>query len=299
MKIGILNPVIATDYPTIIADQEGFFEKNGIKAELISATQPLTPLLSGDIDVAMVGSAPGLVGIEQGQPLRFIAATVPVQTVALIVKPDSPLIADAHKWPKIMEDLKGKTLGTTVSGAQIDLTARYVVHQAGLGAADVNVVAAGNANTLVAGIRSGSFDAGLVPSPLFETLIANHEGASVLDIYKGEGPKLLFPYASPAVTAAFAKEHPDLVEGYQKAVQEAIDWAKDPANLNKLTNIIAKKLDVDAITLAAPIQTFRGALKTAEYSKAQWSAAIDMMKTNGIVTKNYDYSEYVIPFPKS
>jgi ABC-type nitrate/sulfonate/bicarbonate transport system substrate-binding protein len=299
LKISLLNPTQAADYLNLIADEKGYFKENGIKPEFVTATVAVTPLLSGDLDVAGIGAANGLVAVGKGQPLVFITAPFQNSTIALMVRKGSPLAAEAHKWPNALTELKGLTLGVTVAGAQIDLTARYLVRLAGMTPdTDVKVVAAGNASILVAGLQRGQFDAALVPSPQFEKLEAAGTAESILDIYKGEGPSgdlLKFPILASAVTKTFAAKHPDLVAAYQKSFQQAMDYARNPANTQDVINLLAKKMKVDPSTVTAGVTTFISCLKeTSTFTQAQWDSSIAMMKANGILTKDYAYGDYVV-----
>lgn len=295
LRIGVLNPFIATDYLNLVADKKGMFDKHGIDPEFVTSTEPVTPLLSGDLDVANMG-ANGLVAVSQGRELVFVACTFPTSTVALLVKPNSPVTAVAHKWPDVMVALKGKKVGVTVAGAQIDNTARYMAGLAGLTPdKDITVQAAGNATTLVANLEAGTYDAALVPSPLFETVLARGTAVSVLDVHKGEGPPELktLPYATPGMTKKFVDEHPGLAQKYYDSIDEAIKWVKTPANLAELTTLVATEVKADPATLKAPLETFLGVLETPKYTRDRWNSATAMMTANGIDLSKAKYENYV------
>jgi nitrate/nitrite transport system substrate-binding protein len=297
VTFGEVSPFQAANYLTLVAEQKGFFEENGIKAQFIGIAQnPLAPLIAGDVDMMTIGPN-GMSALEQGQDIRFFAAFPPVVTFSLIVPKDSPIAEVAHEWPDVMEQLQGKSLGTTVPAALVDNIAKYLVTEAGLEPGDVAVTPAGDGASLVAGMVSGTFDSALVPSPLFEPLVASGDFVQVLDLWVGDVPGFVIPVATPAVTGAYAEENPDTVAGVQRALEEANAWAKNPDNREELQSLVANRLSVDPSTLDAPLETFLGALgDTVEYTPEQWEAGVAMLRQNGVLTKDYAYDEFVVPF---
>lgn len=296
LKIGILAPFQATDYLNLVADQEGFFAKNGIIPNFVTVPQnPIAPLLSGDLNIAPVG-VNGLSAVQQGQPVKFVDAVLSRLLGAVVVPKGSPLVKDAHNFSKLMQGLKGKTLGTTVPGALYDNVGKALVADAHL-TGQIKVVAAGTTPAAAAGVQSGVFNAALLPSPVFETLIAQGSAVSVLDLYKGEGPDLGVPNLTSMMSATFTKAHPALITDYQRAIQEANDWARSKKNTKALTVLVAAKLNVSQSSIAQSINTFQTALGTSiNYTKAQWAAALKLDKQSGLITKSFAYSDYVIPF---
>lgn len=296
LRIMVQNPIIQTDYLHLISERAGIFARHGIKSEFTSSTSPILPLLAGDVDITSIGSSAGLVAIVRKQDFEFVAATVPHSTIALLTHPDSPLTKNAHRWPDSFTQLKGKTLGVTVAGAQIDLTARWIALLAGLKPdQDITVQAAGDATTLLGGLEKGVYDAGLVPSPLFELAEARNVAVSILDFYRGEGPQELWllPYAAPAARKTYADKNPEIINKYIASVQEASDMARDPANRDKIMGIIAQELKVDPAKLNAAMDTFIHAIGSVKFSREQWNTAIAMMKANGIVKQDYAYEANV------
>jgi len=300
LRIMTLNPIVSTDYLNLLADHLGLFAQNGIKAKFVSSADPISPLVAGDIDIANVG-ANGLIPVSQGRSLTFLASPMQHPSVALMVRRDSPLAAAAHRWPQAISQLKGLKVGTTTASGVIQQTAIYLATLANLTPGkDVTVVPAGNANTLVAGLERGDYDAGLVPSPLFETIQSQGRGVSLLDIYKGEGPggdAFLIPWWTPAVTRDFYQNNPTVASGYQKSIQQALDYARDPAHEKDIEEFVAGRLNVDPKTLTTSINTFVQTLKpSGEYAQAQWTSALAMMQKNGVITRELSYADYVAPW---
>jgi ABC-type nitrate/sulfonate/bicarbonate transport system substrate-binding protein len=298
LRIMVLNPIYATDYPDLIADDQGMFAKRGIKAEFIPSVNPIVPLLSGDVDIVNVGSAAGMNVVIKQQDFQFIGVVSPPAGLALMVRPESPLASVAHKWPDSFAQLRGKTLGVTVSGAQVDLMAHWLANLSGLTPdKDITIQAAGDASTLVASLEGGrgSYDAAIVPSPLFEIVEQRKVGVSILDLYKNEGPKELadYPYATLAGRKSFIEKNSALIEKYLAAIQEAIDFAKQPENLAKITVIVAKALKAEPASLSQSMNTFVASIGNLKFSRKQWDTLIAMVTVNGMIKQEYRYEDNV------
>jgi ABC-type nitrate/sulfonate/bicarbonate transport system substrate-binding protein len=298
VKIGETAPFQVANYLTLVASNLGYFKEEGIDPQFIGiSTNPIAPLISGDVDIMTVGIN-GLSALEQGQDIKFIDAFPANAPFTILVANDTKAAKDAHKWPDVMNDLVGVGIGTTVPGAFTDNLTRYLVTLSGHTLSQIPVTPAGDATSLVAGLKSGTFKAGFVPSPLFEPLVKQGGFTQALNLWEGDVPDFSIPVSTPAVTGAWAKAHPDLVKGFQIAVQKANVWAKNPKNKAALTTMVANRLSVDQSTITAPIDTFLKTLgDSTEYTKDQWNLGIKIFRTNGVLSKNYNYSDYVIPFP--
>jgi ABC-type nitrate/sulfonate/bicarbonate transport system substrate-binding protein len=195
-----------------------------------------------------------------------------------------------------MLDLKGKKLGVTTPGAVVDNMAHYMAKLAGLDSdKDISITAAGNATTLAANLENGVYDAALQLSPFWETELARRKAVSVLDMYKGEGPKELhtLPFTTPAAMQPFLTANPGFAEAFYNALSESMAWAKDPANRAELTAMVAKENGVETRELAAQITTFVNSLSAPGYSRAEWDAGVAMLNANGIDVSRLDYAKNV------
>lgn len=298
LKMGAQNPFQLTDYPAFVADRFGMFAKQGIKAEFAASSNSMLPLLSGDVDITTVGSLNGLLPINKKQDFQFIATTISKISFALIVKPDSALVAQGHKWPDVWTALRGKQLGVTVSGGLVDLLARYLSAKAGLTPGkDITITPAGDAVVLLGNLEKGTYDAALQVSPLFERAIERNTVVSVLDVYKGEGPNPeinLIGGGSPATRKSFADKNPDVINAYLRALQESLDFINKAENRPAILDMVAKELKVEPTTLKTPMDTFFAIVaKNTKFSRAQWDVSVDVMKVNGIMTETPSYEDGV------
>ncbi|KZM52090.1 ABC transporter substrate-binding protein [Labrenzia sp. OB1] len=97
--------------PVITAQTKGFFEAEGLEVELIEPADPAMPpklVAAGQGDIAVSYQPTLHAHIEEGLPLSWIGTLVATPLNSLIVLKDGPI--------KELSDLKGKTVGFSVSG---------------------------------------------------------------------------------------------------------------------------------------------------------------------------------------
>src|SRR5918992_592674 len=152
IRIGVpLFPTVS--YPVFIAHEKGFFEKNGLKAEIIRInSEPTTyqALISGDID-ATSGAPTGLVQSNiQGVPVVSLGSwdNFVSYTMATREKIDD------------LSQLKGKKVGINRLGGKSSLILRVMLEDAGLNTSkDVTLLQLGGSQERLAALMRGGIDA--------------------------------------------------------------------------------------------------------------------------------------------
>src|SRR5262244_2634422 len=153
-KIRIGVPLFPTvSYPVFIAHEKGFFEKNGLKAEIIRInSEPTTyqALISGDID-ATSGAPTGLVQSNiQGVPVVSLGSwdNLVSYTIATRDKIDD------------LAQLRGKKVGVNRLGGKSSLVVRVMLEDAGLNSMkDVTLLQLGGSQERLAALIRGGIDA--------------------------------------------------------------------------------------------------------------------------------------------
>lgn len=152
VRIGVpLFPTVS--FPVFIAHEKGFFEKNGLKAEIIRInSEPTTyqALISGDID-ATSGAPTGLVQSNiQGVPVVSLGSWDNLVSYTLITKEK---IDD-------LSQLKGKKVGINRLGGKSSLVLRVMLEDAGLNTfKDVTLLQLGGSQERLAALIRGGIDA--------------------------------------------------------------------------------------------------------------------------------------------
>ncbi|MHA7776479.1 ABC transporter substrate-binding protein [Roseibium sp. M-1] len=137
--------------PLVTAQTMGFFEAEGLDVEIIEPADPAMPpklVAAGQGDIAISYQPTLHAQIEEDLPLKWIGTLVETPLNSLIVLKDGPV--------KDLKDLKGKTIGFSVSGFE-DAMLAQMLKSAGLSIDDVELV---NVNFALSGsLLAGQVDA--------------------------------------------------------------------------------------------------------------------------------------------
>ncbi len=153
-KIRIGVPLFPTvSFPAYIAHEKGFFEKYGLKAEIIRInSEPTTyqALISGDIDVTS-GAPTGLVQSNlQGVPLVSLGSWDNLVSYTVVTK----------EKVEDLSQLKGKRIGINRLGGKSSLILRVMLEDAGLNSSkDVTLLQLGGSQERLAALVRGGIDA--------------------------------------------------------------------------------------------------------------------------------------------
>jgi NitT/TauT family transport system substrate-binding protein len=152
IRIGVpLFPTVS--YPVFIAHERGFFEKNGLKGEIIRInSEPTTyqALISGDID-ATSGAPTGLVQSNlQGVPVVSLGSWDNLVSYTITTKEKIDDLAQ----------LRGKKIGINRLGGKSSLVLRVMLEDAGLNTSkDVTLLQLGGSQERLAALVRGGIDA--------------------------------------------------------------------------------------------------------------------------------------------
>jgi NitT/TauT family transport system substrate-binding protein len=157
-----LTPIkIAYAAPTVdnvliaIADSQGLFEKNGLKAELIGmrgGVQVIQSVLSGSADFGQGGGAETVQAVLSGIDVAIIAGLIPRMHYLLVTRPEISTPAD----------LAGKKFAVASLVGTVIIVARRSLDALGVPPARVTFLVAGPPQDRVLAVASGNMDATVV-----------------------------------------------------------------------------------------------------------------------------------------
>jgi NitT/TauT family transport system substrate-binding protein len=220
-RMGISAPSF-TILPVHFADLGGFYEKNGLKVEIVNSeggTRGLQVLLSGELQAMHVGLAPAVQANLKGADLRLIAATVNLMpfTVFATKKTDPPL-------------RKGATVAISTFGSETDIAVSIMLAQLGMTRDDVTITQIGGTTQRLGAMIAGRVDA----APLLEPAVsaARERGFPVvMDLAANKTPWI---FDAVVVTRGYLEQHPDVLTRFLKAYIEGAErafvdekWAKE------------------------------------------------------------------------
>ncbi|MBI4317781.1 MAG: ABC transporter substrate-binding protein [Chloroflexi bacterium] len=202
--------------PPWIAKEAGLFEKYGLDVDLafISTSTTIVPaMLSGEVVLATMGTAPVIAANLSGADLVMVAATTNTVIFYLFGQPSILRV----------EDLKGKAVGVGRRGASSDFAARYVLPKHGLEPdKDVALVQTGGATETLAALQAGGIQGGVFSIP--HTLTAKKQGMrELVDI-----TSLGIPYTQTSVVTRkdYLSKNRETIMSFLMATIEAIAVAK-------------------------------------------------------------------------
>ena len=199
--------------PYIVANERGFFEKEGLKVRLITfrgTNLMLTALLAGELDYATI--LPFLTGAS--------ARGLPVKILAAVTKSSSYVIISRAEIDSI-KSLRGKKLGINSFGSSADYAAYAALNRSGLDPnKDVTILPIGGGSPeRFAALVSGSVDATVVTSP--SEYAAEKQGLRVL-VSANELSKLVrIPLTGIGVTQKKMEKDPDEIVRLLRALRSA------------------------------------------------------------------------------
>lgn len=182
-----------------VALKRGFFEEEGIEAEIIrmNANISMTALTTGDIDYTMLFGSVVRAALR-GLPLKVVACALDSSTHTLI----------ARREFRSVKELKGKTLGVSTFGATADVAARMMLKHFGIDSEkEMKIVALGPTQARFAALKEGIVDATVISPP------ADAEGKKMgFNVLSRAYELFSFPFSGLGANVKKIKEKPDEVK---------------------------------------------------------------------------------------
>ena len=247
IKIG-LPSVTITAMPFFVAKEHGFFQQEGLTAEMVvmPASLNIKVLLAGDIQyAATIGSA--------------VAASIRginVRTVMLFV--DRPL-QDLVGGPGInsIADVKGKIVALSSRGGLQDIIMRRMLAKTKIDPAQITMVTIAGQMALITAVKTGRVAAALLNPPY--NFLAYREGLNNLG-FSGDFVRL--PSTGIATLGETLERSPDQVRRLTRAIARARTFAKD--NKAKIMPTLKRALRIDDEDLISKIYEQHKQVETAD-----------------------------------
>ena len=224
-----------------VAKEEGFFEAEGLDAELQlfdSNNNMLSSLESGKLDAGALGSTEVVSYLQQGYDLTQIGGIM-TEGHALLVKPEIVEGVDPEDYS--LELLRGKRIAVVPLGTQ-DIVWRIGFREAGLDVGtDVEFVDVESGTAAFAALNNADIDGALVFTP-FRAQGVN-DGYVILD-YSGEIEGFeKHPCCRNIAETEKINADPDVYKAYLKALIQAYKFYQE--NQDETVEDIVKYVSVD------------------------------------------------------
>jgi NitT/TauT family transport system substrate-binding protein len=274
-------PILDT-LPMYVAQQEGLFDKNGVKVEFIpasSAAERDQIFAAGKAD-GMINDSVSTVFYNKDAPqiqiVRFAQTATPTTAqYQILASPKSGIDSAAG--------LKGTDIGVS-QGTVIQYVTERLLNAEGLSAQDIKTIAVPKISDRMTLLSSGELKAATLPEP-FSSLAVQQGAKVVLDDTKH--PE--YGYSVYSFSKALIDEHPEAVRGFLAAIEDAIKMIN--ADPTKWDNLLTEKQLVPAPLMGKfKIPTFPTA---SILSQAQWEDMLAWVKEKGLIQKDLPYDESV------
>jgi ABC-type nitrate/sulfonate/bicarbonate transport system substrate-binding protein len=240
--------------PALVANDQKFFEKNGLAVELVPiATGPAMTAAVAAGSVTFVNNSYDnlLVAVEKGLPVRAVAGSTVKVPFALIARKGLALPHAAEGYPGVIKDLVGKNWGVLALGVSVHYLEQALLTDAGYKANDATFLAVGLPATARPALQRGTVDVYLSVEPLPSIVAAKGEGTILVDLTQNQGPKVFqdLDYNGWWASTTTLKDKPELATRFAKSLEDAYCWYSKPENLDRVVAIMQQHAAVPDLSV--------------------------------------------------
>lgn len=276
--------------PQYLADALGYFEEEGLDVEFIltsGANNVTAAVLSGDVQIGFCGSEATIYVYNQGEKDYL------VNFAGLTKKDGSFLVGRKENKNFKVEDLKGKHIIAGRKGGMPAMTLEWALNQNGLKTEDVNFDTSIDFASTTGAFIGGTGDYVSVFEPTALQLEKQKVGFVVASVGELGGT---VPYTTYNAKKSYIKKNPEVIEGYTKAINKALEYththtAKEVAEqilpyfpdntLNDVTSVVQRYMDIDAW------------FETTYISEEDFSHVQEIVKNAGELDKKAPYDKLI------
>lgn len=241
--------------PQYVAHSLGYFEEQGLDVEILlvpGADKVAAAVLSGDVEIGFCGSEATIYIYNQGQDDYLV-------NFANLTKRDGSFIVSREKIDNFtLEDLKGKTIIGGRMGGMPEMTLEYTLKQVGIDPKsdlyiDTSIEFASMSGAFIGG--TGDFVSLFEPN----ALQLEQQGFGYVVASLGELGGVV-PYTTYNTKKSFIESNPEVIEGFNKAIQKGLDYVHN----NDAKNIAEIIIDYFPDTSLSDLETIISRYKSID-----------------------------------
>ena len=264
-----------------LTQEEGYFKKHGLDSNLIyirGGSTAVQALLSGEIQFGHLSPAPMLTAWAQGADFVWIGTTTHQMVFTLIVD------TSIGKGP----DLKGRKIGITRIGSASDLALRTALEQFGLGPKDVTMIALGGIPEILAAMRAGAVNGGILSPPT--STAAREMGYRPLLHIPDLGRE--FTFSGIAAKRSFVQSQPEIARAYMASLTDGANVYKEDGRA--ALQVLRKYLRAEDRILEGGYKEYSGAISSPPYPGLKGLEAVrDSLLDSTPQLRNADLRKFV------
>src|ERR1051325_6787573 len=244
-----------------LTDDAGIFRKHGLESHLIyirGGTTAVQGLLAGEIQFGHLSPAPLMAAWAQGADVVWIGTTTSQMVFTLFT--DSSITKAA--------DLKGKKIGITRIGSASDLALRAALDHFGLNPRDVTMISMGGIPDILAAMRSGAVNAGILSPPT--STAARDSGYRPLLHIPDLGKE--FTFSGIAAKRSFIQAQPEIAKAFMAALTEGVRVYREDGRT--ALRVLRKYMRVEDRILQGGYKEYENALASPPYPSIKGLEAV-------------------------
>lgn len=277
--------------PQYVAITQGYFEDEGLEVELTTipgGDKTMTALLSGGIDVALVGAETSIYVTAQG-------ANDPIKNFAQLTQTDGTFLVSREKIDYFdWEMLKGSTFLGQRKGGMPQMVGEFVLKKHGIHPQkDLTLIQNIDFANVATAFASGTGDF----VQLFEPTASLFEQEGVGYVVASFGTESgHVPYTVYMAKDSYIKENEEVVEKFTRAIKRAQDYVYEAPAEDVAKAIAPFFEDTDLELITTVVERYRQQESYAKdpiLDQAEWENLQDIMEEAGELPKRMDYSKLV------
>jgi NitT/TauT family transport system substrate-binding protein len=204
--------------PQYVASRLGYFEDEGLDVEIrltSGADKVTSAVLSGDVEIGFCGSEATIYVYNNGEEDYLV-------NFAGLTKKDGSFLVSRKKIDNFsVDDLKGKHILSGREGGMPSLTLQWALNQNGINNDEVNLDTSVDFSSMSGAFIGGNGDFVTMFEPAASQLEKQGYGYIVESVGNLGGT---VPYTAYNARKSYIENNPDVIEGFNKAIQKGIDY---------------------------------------------------------------------------
>lgn len=279
--------------PQYAAIQNGYFEEEGMEINLIltpGADKVAAALLSKDADIGLSGSE-ATIYVYNGGEQDYL------KTFAQLTQKDGSFLVSRTPIENFtLEDLRGKTVIGGRRGGMPEMTFEYVLRQNGMDPkTDLTIDTSVEFAAMGGAFIGGDDDFVTLFEPTALEVEQQGYGYVVASIGELGG---VVPYTSYSARISFMEENPDLIAGFNRAVQKGLDYVHSHSDEEVAKTILSFFPDTSLNDLTEVVGRYREINAwptTTSFTEESFNHLQDIMIDAGELEEKVPYSELSYP----
>lgn len=275
--------------PQYAAIQNGYFEEEGMEINLIltpGADKVAAALLSKDADIGLSGSE-ATIYVYNGGEQDYL------KTFAQLTQKDGSFLVSRTPIENFtLEDLQGKTVIGGRRGGMPEMTFEYVLRQNGMDPkTDLTIDTSVEFAAMGGAFIGGDDDFVTLFEPTALEVEQQGYGYVVASIGELGG---VVPYTSYSARISFIEENPDLIAGFNRAVQKGLDYVHSHSDEEVAKTILSFFPDTSLNDLTEVVGRYREINAwptTTSFTEESFNHLQDIMIDAGELEEKVPYSE--------